>query len=66
MQLKSFIDGEFDGAVSVGVYGYGIQAKRLRPTSVTQADMDAPILSEATLRGIYEIVRNKTEGGGTS
>lgn len=67
VQLKSFIDGEVTGEISVGVYGYGIQADRLKPDqTVTQDDLSAEHLTEATLQGIYTIVRNKAEKGGTS
>ena len=62
IQLKSFIDGEVQGEVAIGVFGYGIQADNLKPegTELTPADL----LTEAQLRSVWTIVRNKLKASG--
>lgn len=58
VQLKSFIDGKVSGNVSIGVYGYGIQAKNLKDTTV---DFEKTTFSEDDLKAIYTIVKNKSK-----
>ena len=64
VQLKSFIDGEASGTVSIGVYGFGIQADNLKATISEPSgtvDTSKTMYSTAELRAIYEIVKNKYE-----
>ena len=58
VQLKNFIDSQVTGEVAIGVYGYGIQADKLK--TLTQEELSAPYLTQETLEKIYTIVENKT------
>lgn len=57
VQLKSFIDTEVSGDITIGVFGYGIQTEYLKPDGTH--DFTADYLSDDALRAIYSIVKNK-------
>ena len=62
VQLKSFIDGEVSETVSIGVYGFGIQADNLKAVISDSSDMvdtSKTMYSITDLQAIYKIVKNK-------
>ncbi|MEE5993744.1 MAG: hypothetical protein V3G42_10950 [Oscillospiraceae bacterium] len=66
VQLKSFIDGKVKDDFTIGVYGYGIQAKNLKTTPMVEITKDT--FTKEELTAIYTIVKNKSnaKGGGSS
>lgn len=59
VQLKSFIDGQVTGDVTIDVTAYGIQAENLQTTPET--DLEKACYSGDDLQAIYTIVANKAK-----
>ena len=57
VQLKSFIDSQIKGDVTIGVSAYGIQADNLQTTPAI--DLEKQHYDNTDLNSIYTIVKNK-------
>ena len=57
VQLKSFIDSQVKGDVTIGVSAYGIQADNLQITPAI--DLEKTRYNDTELNSIYTIVKNK-------
>jgi hypothetical protein len=57
VQLKSFIDSQIKGDVTIGVSAYGIQADNLQITPAI--NLEKTRYNDTELNSIYTIVENK-------